>query len=349
MRYFFKSVFYVFLLMFLVTSIETFSQPQLTLPDASQSATVSQRIGLTDISITYNRPGVKGRNVFGELVPYDQVWRAGANKNTTVSFSTDIMVEGKKLSAGTYGLHMIPSKNEWTIIFSKNNWSWGSFNYDEGEDALRVKIKPQSGEFTEWLQYTFESADPNSTIIALNWDKTKAGFKVEVDVKTQVLASFRKQFDDLPGFFWQPWNQAANYCLQNKFNLDEALTWADRSIGINRTTQNQVTKIMLLEELGRKSEADQLKGTAFENATEADVNAAGYQFLFAGKIDDAINVFKMNTENHPDSWNVWDSLAEGYMNKGDKDLATKFYNKALGMAPENQKARINQLLGQLKM
>ncbi len=349
MRCLLKFSSFLFLFLFLFSSVDIFAQPQLTVPNPSQLAAVSQQIGLTDISITYNRPGVKGREVFGKLVPYDQVWRAGANKNTTISFSTDVMVEGKKLSAGTYGLHMIPSANEWTIIFSKNNWSWGSFNYDESEDALRVKVKPQSGEFTEWLLYTFDTADPNSTILSLSWDKTKVSIKVEVDVKTQVIASFRKQFDDLQGFFWQPWNQAANYCIQNKFNYDEALTWIDRSIGINTNAQNQSTKIILLKATGKNSEAEELKKTAYENATEADINAAGYQFLFAGLNDDAIGLFKMNTEKFPNSWNVWDSLAEGYMNKGDKDLAAKFYNKALGMAPENQKARINQLLGQLKM
>lgn len=344
----FVSNFPVLLILLLIFGQYTFSQPQLTVPNPSQFASVSQHIGLTDISITYNRPSVKGRTVFGELVPYEQVWRAGANKNTTISFSTDVKINGQNLKAGIYGLHMIPSKNEWTIIFSNNYWSWGSFNYDKKEDALRIKVFPDIGEFTEWLQYTFDSADPNSSVVTMSWDKITVRFTVEVDVKHAVIASFKKQFDDLQGFFWQPWNQAVNYCLQNRFNLDEALTWIDRSIGINPNAQNQSTKILLLEELGRKTDADKLRATAFINSTEADINAAGYQFLFAGKIDRAIDLFKMNTEKFPDSWNVWDSLAEGYLNEGNKELAERYYKKALSMAPENQKARITQALDSLK-
>jgi tetratricopeptide (TPR) repeat protein len=162
-----------------------------------------------------------------------------------------------------------------------------------------------------------------------------------------VLEGFKKEFDDLQGFFWQPWNQAANYCLQNKFNLELALTWVSRSITINPNAQNQSTKILILEELGKRSEADKLKETAFNNATETDT--AGYQFLTAGKTDEAIELFKLNTEKYPESWNVWDSLAEGFMIKGDKEQAIKYYSKALGMSPENQKARITQTIEKLKM
>jgi len=338
----------VLLFFFFILGQNIYSQAQLSVPDASQKASVSQRIGLTDISISYNRPGVKGRTVLGELVPFDQVWRAGANKNTTISFSTDVLINGQKLHAGTYGLHMIPTKNEWAIIFSNNYWSWGSFNYDVSEDALRINVSPGTGDFTEWLQYTFDNADPNSTTVSLRWDKFKVSFKIDVDVKSNVIANFQREFDDLQGFFWQPWNQAANYCLQNKFNFEEALTWADRSIGINRNTQNQVTKMMILDELGRKSEADELKTNVFAAANEADINTAGYQYLTSGKIDDAIKIFKMNTDKFPGSWNAWDSLAEGYMTKGEDEQAIKYYNKALDMAPENQKARITNTLNTLK-
>src|SRR5580765_806371 len=134
-----KKVFYAIL--FLIIPYVMYSQ-NLTMPEASQKAMVMHRIGLTDITITYHSPLVKGRKIWGELVPYNEVWRAGANENTTISFSTNVMIEGKPLSAGTYGLHTIPTENEWTIIFSKNSTSWGSFFYDKSEDALRVMVKP---------------------------------------------------------------------------------------------------------------------------------------------------------------------------------------------------------------
>lgn len=325
-----------------------FAQPQLKIPDASQRATVSQQIGLSEISITYNRPGVKGRMVFGGLVPYGEVWRAGANENTVISFSSDVQINGKNLPAGKYGFHIIPTDKDWTLIFSKNYWSWGSFNYDQKEDALRITITPQKAEMQEWLQYTFDNVEANSTTVSLRWADMKASFNITVDVHKVVFDSFRKEFDNLAGFFWQPWNQAANYCLQNKVNMEEGLIWADRSISIVPNTQNQITKALLLEALGKNSEAEELKSKALGSGTEADINTVGYQFLQTGKVDEAIKVFEINTERFPDSWNAWDSLAEGYAAKGDKENAIKYYNKALEMSPENQHVRIRQALDNLK-
>ena len=129
----------------------TYAQTDLKTPEASQSASIMQRIGLTDISISYHSPLAKGRTIWGDVVPYNEVWRAGANENTTISFSTDVKVEGKELAAGIYGLHMIPTQSEWTIIFSKNNYSWGSFFYSEIDDALRIKVKPNTAAMQEWM------------------------------------------------------------------------------------------------------------------------------------------------------------------------------------------------------
>src|SRR5262245_21034472 len=148
------------------------SQPtELNIPRVSQRGSVTQRIGLTNITINYHRPAVGGREIWGKVVPYGKVWRAGANENTTISFTDDVTVEGKALAGGTYGLHMIPDKDQWTIIFSKNSTSWGSFSYDEKEDALRVTTKPQPVEFREVLAYTFDEVKPDSTTAALRWEK----------------------------------------------------------------------------------------------------------------------------------------------------------------------------------
>lgn len=331
----------------LLISISLSAQQNLTLPDASQHATVMQQVGMCEIKIDYHRPGVKGRQIWGALVPYNQVWRAGANENTTISFSKDVLVDGKKVPAGTYGLHMIPTENDWTIILSNDYRAWGSFFYKEENDFMRFKIKTQSSDFQEWLIYSFDEVTPNSSIVSLRWEKLKVPFKIEIDLHKQMLEDIAVQLTSLPGFGWQGWNQAANYCYTNDFNLEQGLEWADHSIGINKNVTNTYTKAVILNALGKKDEASKLKEEAFSGALEADVNTLGYQFLGGGKIDDAIEVFKKNTEMYPESWNVWDSLAEGYMNKGEKQLAIDNYTKALGMAPENQHERIKRVLNQL--
>src|ERR1700720_1429369 len=144
---------------------------ELNLPRLSQRAQITQRVGLTDITIVYHAPLAGGRELFGKIVPYGQVWRAGANENTTISFTDNVTIEGQPLAAGTYGLHTIPNADQWTIIFSKNSTSWGSFSYDQKEDALRVTVKPRVAEFEEALAYTFGELKPDSTAATLRWEK----------------------------------------------------------------------------------------------------------------------------------------------------------------------------------
>jgi len=333
--------------LFLLFTFSLFAQQNLTLPDASQYATVMQQVGLTDIKIDYHRPGVKRRQIWGVLVPYNQVWRAGANQNTTISFSNDVIIAGQNVPAGTYGLHMIPTKGDWTIILSRDYRAWGSFFYNEGNDLLRFTAKPLSSDFHEWLMYSFDEVTPNSTTASLNWDKLKIPFKIEIDLHKQILEDMAIQLTGLPGFFWQGWNQAAMYCYTNTIDLEQGLKWAERSISINKTAANTYTKALILADLNKGLESAELKTEAFTSASEVDINNLGYQIMNGGKIDDAIEVFQKNTELNPNSWNVWDSLAEAYMNKGDKKLAIQNYTKALGMAPENQKDRIKGTLAQL--
>ena len=140
---------------------------------------VTQRIGITDITINYHRPLIKGRKVWGGLVPYGQPWRAGANENTTISFSDPVTIEGQPLAAGTYGLHMIPTETDWTIAFSKTNTAWGSFTYDKAEDALRVTVKPAASDFHEALTYDFDDLGPDSTVVTLRWEKLAVPFRWE--------------------------------------------------------------------------------------------------------------------------------------------------------------------------
>jgi tetratricopeptide (TPR) repeat protein len=333
--------------LFFLLAASVTAQQGLTLPEASQRAVVKQQIGLTEIKIDYHRPGVKERQIWGALVPYDQVWRAGANENTTIYFSNTVKIDGREIPAGKYGLHMVPTDTEWTIILSKDNRAWGSFFYNENKDQIRFKVKPETCEHQEWLIYCFDEVTENSASVSLRWEKLRVPFIVEIDLHKHVIEDIRIQLTSLSAFFWRGWNQAANYCYTNGVELEQGLQWADRSIQINKNVTNTFTKALILDELGKNNEALLLKEEAFLNAPENEVNNLGYQFLFAGKVDPAIEIFIKNTEMYPDSWNVWDSLAEAYLNKGETELAVQYYTKALNMAPEEQHARINGVLKKL--
>ncbi len=324
------------------------AQVPLTLPLPSQKATVSQVVGLTEVAISYHRPAVKGRKIWGDLVPYGQVWRAGANENTTISFSTPVTVGGKPLPAGTYGLHVLPTEREWTFILSNVSWAWGSFSYDQAEDAVRVAAVPESAPFVEHLTYTIDQPEADSAIVSLRWEKARASLPIRVDTHEVVLASIRRDLRGLPRFSWQGWEQAARYCLQEKIDLDEGLAWADRSIALSQTMTNLVTKAGLLDLKGDAKQAADLRAKGLSIGTEAEVNAYGYQLLGQGKTKEAIELFTRNVKDHPQSWNVYDSLGEALAAKGDKALALQNYTKARAMAPEAQHQRIDGILARLK-
>ena len=338
-----------FLAVSLLSAAAALAQPApLTLPQASPKSSISQMVGLTEIAITYHRPAVNKRTVWGDLVPYDEVWRAGANENTTISFSTPVTVNGKPLAAGTYGLHMIPTKGDWTIAFSTVNTAWGSFSYDEKEDALRVTATPKAAEFEERLSFRFDDPTEKSVTVAMNWEKVEVPFTVEVDTPSVVVASLRNQLRGLPRFGWQGWNGAAAYAMRNKVNLDEALTWVDRSISMQENFTNLRTKAGILEAKGDTKTAAELRDKAMKIATEADINQYGYQLLGAGKTDEAIEIFRKNVKDHPKSWNTYDSLAEAYERKGDKKLAAENYRKAQSMTTDpDQKKRIATVLARI--
>src|ERR1044071_3068999 len=189
----------------------------LNLPDVSQLAVTKQRIGLTDIKIVYHRPLVNGRKIWGGLVPLGEVWRAGANENTTVELSSDVNVEGQALPKGTYGLHMIPTADTWTVIFSKMATAWGSYTYDQKEDALRVTVKPRPTEMTEALDYVFEDLKEDSATLTMKWEKLAGPVKIGASPDTTV-ANIRGQMRGLSQFQWQPSNAAAHFCLTHKTN-----------------------------------------------------------------------------------------------------------------------------------
>src|ERR1039457_1140429 len=202
----------------------------LDLPLQSQRAQISQRIGITDVTISYHRPLINDRKVWGGLVPYGQVWRAGANENTTITFSDPVLIEGKPLDKGTYGLHMIPTADDWTVIFSRNSTSWGAFTYDQKEDELRVTVKPKAADMHNALTYDFDQLQPDSAVVELEGEKMAVPFKVSVDVHDVVQTSLKKQLRNLSQYTWMSWDNAANYLLAEKVGLEDALNYANKSV-----------------------------------------------------------------------------------------------------------------------
>ena len=323
--------------------------PPLTVPQPSPEATVEQTVGITKLEIRYHRPAVNKRKVWGELVPYGEVWRAGANENTVFVASSDVSVEGQKLAAGTYGLHMIPTEKDWTVIFSKMADAWGSFSYDQKEDALRVTVTPRKAPFTERLAYSFEDPTDQGTTAVLAWEEIAVPFKISVDTPAVVVESVRRELRGLPRFSWQGWNAAAAYCARAGVNLDEALTWADRSVTMNENFTNLRTKALIVEKKGDAATAASLRSRALTLATETEINLYGYQLLGEKKYDEAIAIFAKNVKDHPKSWNTYDSLGEAYMNKGDKKLATQNYEQALSLVKDDvNKQRISGVLTRLR-
>ncbi len=321
---------------------------QLNLPRASQRAEISQRIGITDVKIVYHSPGVKDREIWGKVVPHGQVWRAGANDNTTIEFSNDVKINGKELKAGTYGLHMIPGQMEWTVIFSNNSTSWGSFSYKEEEDALRITTSAQSAPYREWLAYgDFTDRGGSSANVVLQWEKLQVPFSVEVAVNDIVLNDLHSQ----AGFSWQSLAQAANYCVQNEVNYEEAMLWVDQSIRLNKNFRNLNVKSTLLAKLGKEMEAEETMDKAVSVADqEWMLNFYGYQLMGKEKMDKAVKVFQMNVEKYPESWNVYDSLAEALTKKGDKKGAKKNYETAMKLIPATDtgnKERIQTIMASL--
>lgn len=227
------------------------------LPQISQSASVKQTIGLNDVTITYSRPGVKGRKIWGTLVPYGSVWRTGANSATTIQFSEDVLVEGQPLAAGTYSLHTIPGEKEWTIIFNKEAAQWGSYSYDAAKDAVRVKVTPLAGMPQEWMQFRFDDPALDSGRVVLAWENLQVPFSIKnaTDTNTKVVGMLRESIAKAKPTEWQPYYRGANYLVQNKLYMDEAATWLDKAIAISPTPAVYYGKARYFDALGKKREA----------------------------------------------------------------------------------------------
>ena len=319
----------------------------LTLPRESQAATVSQTLGLTDLAVSYHRPAVKGRKVWGELVPFGEVWRGGANENTVLSSTSPFTIGGARLPAGRYGLHFLPTATSWTLIVSRQPNNWGSFSYSQADDAARVPATARTTEFIEHLQYSFESPTDSSAVLTLRWERLAVSIPVVVNSRQVVLDSIVQQLHGIPQFFPEGWLEAARWAARNGFP-EQAALWADSSMRRQPTFGAMRLKAAMLERQGDSAGARALRQRSMAIATEADVNRLGYELLQQKKPDEAIVLFRQNTRDYPRSWNTFDSLGEALAAKGDVKGARASYEKALAMAPDAQRDRIRRILSGLK-
>jgi len=343
-----------------LVSITAQSQGVTTPRTPSPAAVVTQTIGISTVTVNYSRPAIKGREVWGNLVPYgwnaqgfgsgaEAPWRAGANENTTIKFSHDANVEGKPVPAGVYGLFFVINKdNTGEVILSKDSRSWGSFWYNANQDQLRTKIQLRDIPNTELLTYDFINTTKTSADLVLNWEKKQFPVKIEFAVDDIVLANAAEELKGPVGFNWQGFTSAANYSLQNKVNYEQALKWIDQAIAQNNSFATLSVKSGILKAMGNTADADKLMGDAIAIATENELNLYGYQLMNQGEQDKAIEMFKLNTQRHPKSANAWDSLGEGYVTKGDKKNAIANFKKSLSLnPPANVKANSEKFLKQL--
>src|SRR3954462_4726679 len=320
----------------------------LNLPDASQLAVTKQRIGLTDIKVTYHRPLVNGRKIWGGLVPMGEVWRAGANENTTIEVSSDVIVEGKPLAKGTYGLHMIPTADTWTVIFSNMSTAWGSYTYDQKEDALRVTVKPRPNEMEEALEYEFEDVTPDSATMTLKWEKLAVPVKIAVTPETTV-ANIRGQMRGDAQYQWQAPMQAANFCLAHKINLDEALKWVNLSIQNEERFENLSTKADVLKAMNKPDEAKKTWEQAIAKTTPIQLYSYARRLQSEKKDAEAIDMLKEVSKRYPET--PFGHLANARIKSaaGDFAGAAEDAKKAQAVAiSDQQKNNIKVLIDRLQ-
>lgn len=359
-----------------VPSETAFGAQGLTFPPNGENpqASVMQAIGPVRVTIEYSSPRVvRGSNdrrgkIWGELVPWGLSdlglngctscpWRAGANENTTFTVTHDVRVQGQPLPAGTYGLHMIPGQEEWTVVFSKDASSWGSYWYDPKNDALRVSTRAEKSGYHEWLTYEFTDREPSKATVALRWEDLQVPLSISVDdVNALWVEGLRKDLRQWSGFSWQNWQEAAAFCAQNKINLPEALVWARRAVADpyaggdeNFATLSTLSQLEALN--GQVPEAAKTLDKALNHptATALQVHLYGRSLLLEGNKEQALYVFQVNAKRHPDQWPVHVGLMRGYSANGDSKKALAEAKLALAQAPdEPNKKNLEALIQKLE-
>jgi tetratricopeptide (TPR) repeat protein len=340
-----------------------------TTPDGGNKvALIGERIGLTDVTIHYNRPGMKNREgkIWGTLVPVGFVsrgfgnaklapWRAGANECTTIEFSTSVKIEGHLLPQGKYGFFVAYDSLESTIIFSKDNNSWGSFFYNPAEDVLRVKVKPKALKTSvEWMQFQFTNQTDSSATVELQWDSLSIPFNIGVDLVATQLESFRKELQTEKGFTYLSWVQAAQWCIQHNTNLEQALLWTDTATTEeifygDRSFQSWSAKSLVLYKLGRKNEADSAIKKGLPFGSEIELYLYARQLQEQKRPTEAFDIYKINYDRYPNKFLTSIGMAEGYSRLGNYKTALVFAKKALQLAPdENNKSYTRPIIAILE-
>ncbi|SUI97779.1 Protein of uncharacterised function (DUF2911) [Sphingobacterium spiritivorum] len=213
------------ILTLLVASALAFgAQAQLKIPQPSSATEVTQAIGIHNVVLNYSRPNTNGRAIFGDLVPYGQVWRTGANTVSTLTFEEEVTVQGTKVPAGTYGIFTIPNKNEWTIILSKNSKQWGAYTYKQEEDLVRFNVKPTTlANKVETFTISFDQVTTTSGVVSIAWDKVSVQFNIKVDQSKEILASIDQAMQGEK----KPYFQAALYYFNNNLDIKKAVEWVN--------------------------------------------------------------------------------------------------------------------------
>jgi len=364
------------ILLLALVAAPAFAQ-SVTLPPSgdNQHSEVAQSIGLVKVTITYNSPNVhapdgsdrKGK-IWGGLVPYGMAdlgfgtcgaqcpWRGGANENTTFAVSHDVKVQGQPLPAGIYGLHFIPGKDEWTIIFSHNSTSWGSYFYTVKEDALRVTAKPVASDYREFLTYEFSDREQGSATVQLAWEDLALPWSIEVPNPDGLyVESLRRELRTSPGFMWQNWDAAANFCLTSKINLAEALTWAQTAVSAPFVGEANFTTLSTLSGLqeanGQSAESAKTFDRAINDPTAGPVqlHTLGRQLLARKQTALGIKVLELNGRRFPGVWPSEVSLGRAAAAAGHKDEALRHLKAALKQAPdEGNRKNLEQAIGKVE-
>jgi tetratricopeptide (TPR) repeat protein len=357
-----KSVFALVLMVGLLAGAAAHAQfrgPTTPPSGANQKASVSQWLGMVEVNVTYNSPDVHAPNgddrsgkIWGQLVPYGMPnlgfgtceecpWRAGANQNTVFTVSHDVKVQGQPLAAGSYGLHIVPEEDgAWTIIFSNNSTSWGSFTYDAAEDALRVKATPEEHPYTEWLTYEVTDRQLAEATARLSWENLSLPWTITVDNMTDLyIEAIRNDLRDTAGFSWVGYNAAAQYALGAEVNLEEALTWAEQAVSAPFVGAENFTTLTTLSQLqganGMGDEAEKTLETAIHHATATPVqiHQAARGYITSGDPDKALEIFQFNYDTNKDQWPVDIGMARGLSAVGRVDEAVPYLENAVATAP----------------
>jgi hypothetical protein len=371
------SAFSLIALLFVISGPASAQWPGITVPPSgdNQHSIVTQFIGPVEITIDYHSPNVHAPDgsdrrgkIWGELVPYgmanlgfgtcgDQCpWRGGANENTIFRTSHDILVQGKPLKAGSYGLHFIPGKEEWTIAFSNNSTSWGSFTYDAKEDALRVQAKPEKSEYNEWLTYEFTDRETDHATVALKWEDLQLPFKINVEnIEDVYVELMQQELRNSAGFVPDNWATAARYTLQAKKHLDLGLKWAETAVNSPSYGKENFTTLITLADLqdanGKSDEASKTREKALNHpsATAIDIHQYARGLLAQGKTDEAFKIFQFNAGKFPNVWPTELGMARGYSAKKNFAEAIKHAKLAIQQAPdEGNRKNIEAMIQKLE-